>query len=161
MNINSIKLMCCPLCHSELTLSVREFTKDYIIEGLLECTRCERVYPIKEGIPDFLVNEILSGRDRKVMLEYERIALNYDIFVSYIVPLVSLGLEPFERYLWIRELRLRAGSVVLDVATGTGRNLGFLVRKVGKYGRIFGLDISWNVLLIAKGRQKDTEMLNL
>lgn len=151
---DSLKFLACPICHGRLDVEVNVIMGDDVIEGLLRCLSCGRVYRIRDGIADFLTHEILNEVDREVMFAYDKTALKYDILMTYVFPLLSLGIEPFERFMWVRELGLRRGSVVLDVATGTGRNLGFLARVVGKGGLIFGLDISWNALLVAKRRAR-------
>jgi SAM-dependent methyltransferase len=43
---------------------------------------------------------------------------------------------------YLDELKVTAGSLVLEVSVGTGRNLQFLLRSA----QFFGLDISWRML---------------
>jgi len=47
-------------------------------------------------------------------------------------------------------LRLSPGDVVLEIASGTGRNLQYLARKVGSAGTIIGVDASPGMLAQAK-----------
>ena len=44
--------------------------------------------------------------------------------------------------------------MVLDVSTGTGRNLPFIASKIGKGGRLFAIDISRGVLDYARRKVK-------
>ena len=58
---------------------------------------------------------------------------------------VAAGLEP--------------GAHVLDVACGPGRNLPLLLDAVGPGGRVVGVDISSSMLLRARSRAIDAELL--
>jgi uncharacterized protein YbaR (Trm112 family) len=51
-----ISLLCCPKCHGTLSLSVAKEIEDDVIEGVLTCRSCTRDYPIRNGIPDMLVD---------------------------------------------------------------------------------------------------------
>jgi ubiquinone/menaquinone biosynthesis C-methylase UbiE len=105
---------------------------------------------MENGIPDFLLPETLNEKDKRWMLTYDRMALGYDIIMSYVSPLFSIGQEPFERCSWVKRLRLVKGARVLDVSTGTGRNLPFINRQVGPQGRLAAMDISNGMLAYAK-----------
>lgn len=54
----------------------------------------------------------------------------------------------------LQELRLRPGDTVVDLGTGTGRNLTRLASMVGPTGRVIGVDISAGML--ARARDKVT-----
>lgn len=44
--------LCCPFDHAELNLKIiSRNIEDYVLEGILTCTSCRRVYPIIKGIP--------------------------------------------------------------------------------------------------------------
>ncbi len=45
-----------------------------------------------------------------------------------------------------RRLELRKGARILEVSVGTGANLPFIYKKIGRTGKIFGLDISEGML---------------
>ena len=53
-------------------------------------------------------------------------------------------------------LALRAGDVVLDVGTGTGRALPALAGAVGPGGRVLGLDLTPDMLAAARKAGRDT-----
>lgn len=70
MRIETIKKLCCPFDKSDLTLSI--ITKDEqnnILEGLLSCTACQRVYPIVTGIPIMNPDEYRDFDRERPMLE--------------------------------------------------------------------------------------------
>jgi uncharacterized protein YbaR (Trm112 family) len=47
-----LKILCCPACHG----GIRPLDDD----GGLECCKCGRIYPIRDGIPVMLVEEASS-----------------------------------------------------------------------------------------------------
>ncbi len=49
-----IDILCCPVCKSDIILKVETEEKDDIIKGFFTCKKCNKVYKISEGIPDFL-----------------------------------------------------------------------------------------------------------
>jgi len=150
MRKESLQFLCCPICHGDLKLILNKTSNDVFLFGSLECESCSRTYKIKNGIPDFLLPEMLNEKDKQWMLTYDRMALGYDIIMSYLAPLFSIGREPFERCAWVRRLRIRRGASVLDISTGTGRNLPFINRHIGPQGRLAAMDISNGMLAYAK-----------
>ena len=52
-----------------------------------------------------------------------------------------------------KRLKIKPGSIVLDVGTGTGVFIPFLLRKIGEDGRIIALDIAERML--GRARAKD------
>ncbi len=52
MKIETIEKLCCPFDRSDLQLkTIATDIEKTIIEGLLFCNHCQRVYPIVKGIP--------------------------------------------------------------------------------------------------------------
>ncbi len=52
MKIDTIQKLCCPFDKSDLTLKpITGDEQNNILEGLLICSECSRVYPIVSGIP--------------------------------------------------------------------------------------------------------------
>jgi uncharacterized protein YbaR (Trm112 family) len=49
-----LDIICCPVCKSDLEITVEKEEGDEIIEGYLTCTKCHNRYPIKDGIPNLL-----------------------------------------------------------------------------------------------------------
>lgn len=47
-------ILVCPMCKSKLELKIEEEKNEEIVTGSLTCTKCNEVYPIKEGIPNLL-----------------------------------------------------------------------------------------------------------
>lgn len=150
MKKDSLQFLCCPICYSDFILTKQEVLHDKVTSGFLKCQACNKLYKIENGIPNFLLLDSLNKRDRKWMLEYDRMARSYDIIMCYLAPFFSTGLEPFERYLWVKQLHVKKGARVLDVSTGTGRNLPFILRQIGSNGKLVAMDISKGCLAYAK-----------
>ena len=49
-----MEILVCPMCRSELDLSVSVQDGDEIIEGVLTCAQCDETYPITNTIPNML-----------------------------------------------------------------------------------------------------------
>jgi len=86
----------------------------------------------------------VAGSTDGVRSRYRRLAAIYPL------------LEPF---LWlpggiraraVRRLSLHPGSRVLEVGCGTGRNLSLLASAVGTTGRVYGVDVTPEMLAVAR-----------
>jgi ubiquinone/menaquinone biosynthesis C-methylase UbiE len=149
-----LRFLCCPACHGELSLDEKTVSHREIVTGFLKCKACDREYKIEDRIPDFLLTDRLEERDRRWMQEYDRMARTYDLVMCHLLPFFSLGLEPLERNRWVKRLQIQRGDMVLDVSTGTGRNIPFIASRIGKEGKLFAMDISRVVLDYAKRKVK-------
>jgi len=47
-------ILCCPTCKSSLQLHIEKEEDDDVVSGMLECVKCNKKYPITDGIPDFV-----------------------------------------------------------------------------------------------------------
>jgi len=89
----------------------------------------------------------VEGGDRAAAVEamFDRIAPRYDLLNR----VLTLGLDSGWRRRAVAELALPAGSVVLDLACGTGD----LCREVERAGlRAVGLDVAAHMLALGRGR---------
>ena len=59
-----LNIVACPYCQSSLDVSIRLKNKFGIEEGSLFCSQCSRSYPIKEGIPRFVSENMGSTQER-------------------------------------------------------------------------------------------------
>jgi uncharacterized protein len=70
MRPETLKKLCCPFDHSDLGLEV--VTTDLernVLEGILSCPVCSRVYPIVSGIPIMSPDEYREYRFERPLLE--------------------------------------------------------------------------------------------
>ncbi len=54
MKINLLKVLVCPKCKTDLTLTNMQTQYEEIIEGELKCSDCGKIYPVIKGIPRFV-----------------------------------------------------------------------------------------------------------
>ena len=54
MRHDLMEIIVCPLCKSDLTLTVGQESEGEIISGSLVCATCNETYPIEDGIPNLL-----------------------------------------------------------------------------------------------------------
>jgi len=137
MKQKTLDLLCCPQCRAELYLHSLEAGED-IEEGELECQGCSRIYPIHEGIPEFIRVEELTGLEK-------RFSHLYDIFSYVYIPwsraaFSFLGGEKRCRRELVERMCLHGGNI-LEVSIGPGPNLPFLY-ETGRVEMVYGLDIS-------------------
>ncbi|MDI6860136.1 MAG: class I SAM-dependent methyltransferase, partial [Methanocellales archaeon] len=83
---------------------------------------------------------------------YERLAFLYDLD-----DVMCLGAKQHWRKKIVKELDVE-GKLALDIATGTGRTAKILSKK---NGRVIGVDFSWNMLKIARIRNRGRDNLAL
>jgi ubiquinone/menaquinone biosynthesis C-methylase UbiE len=91
--------------------------------------------------------------DREAALrQYRERAATYDLELNF--------LEPVRRRA-ISRLWLRRGSVVVDVACGTGLSFRSLCRQVGSKGRVIGIEQSAEMLERAQERIRENDWQNV
>jgi uncharacterized protein YbaR (Trm112 family) len=60
-----VELLRCPECGATLNLRIDAWSGDHVMKGLLDCTGCERAFPVVRGVPrllsDALRNELTGG----------------------------------------------------------------------------------------------------
>ena len=94
-----------------------------------------------------------SGPDRGAALaKYRKAAPRYDA-----------GTRFYARYsrMAVERLTIRRGDRVVDVACGTGANFRYLVQRVGPEGQVFGVDLSPDMLDVARERVRRHEWPNV
>jgi ubiquinone/menaquinone biosynthesis C-methylase UbiE len=132
MKSSTLELLCCPGCKGELSL---EGTLD---DGRLSCPRCERSFPIGDGVARFITPQDLEGLNRRFARFYERFSRYEGILEK--LSFLPMGGERKARMEILHRLELNAGRV-LEVSIGSGRNLPYLFES-SEPGEVFGLDIS-------------------
>lgn len=54
MRRDLMDILACPVCKGPLTLSVAEEREEDVVQGSLQCARCNETYPIEDSIPNLL-----------------------------------------------------------------------------------------------------------
>ncbi len=126
----------CPSCRENLARNGDSFT----------CSRCGRVYPLKNGMVDFLTSLPLTDSQQIVQKTFDAVAPSYD---NAIVRLVESLACPWGTYTGKLEAFMSNATqkVILDVGCGTGFPVGSFVPQSSIY---VGMDISLEMLSHAK-----------
>ena len=82
---------------------------------------------------------------------YDRIAGRYD---RMLVGFRLVGIDRQRRHV-VAGLGLKSGGTVVDLCCGTGENLRYLVTVVGPEGKVFAVDLSPEMLVVAKQKARD------
>jgi len=129
----------CPLCKGLLRQE----------EGVLRCLPCSQAYAIREGIPDFIRDELSQSKDPELrrMRFIDRMGRIYETKLWYPIVLNVFGgfRSPYLAQL-IRTVSQTVQSTqgrVLDVACGPG-TFGRRVASPSK--EVFGIDVSMGML---------------
>lgn len=88
---------------------------------------------------------------------FNRIAKTYDVLNDCI----SFGMHRLWKRRACQQLQLKPGDHVLDVCTGTGDLIGYLLPLVGKTGAVTGLDFSEEMLNVARERFPENTSNNI
>lgn len=88
---------------------------------------------------------------------FSSIAGNYDFINS----LLSFNRDKYWRKFAVSKIEPQAGEQVLDVATGTGALALELARKIGKEGKVVGVDFSAKMLSKAQDKRAKTRCHNV
>lgn len=162
MYTDALPYLGCPACHAALQLQhdVRDSAAE-IVGGELACAGCQAVYPIRDGIADFL-GPPRPPTPAQVTNEWPLTAWVYE-----------RGWRPFaltllsgERFSYRRELPLvvslmqpERGGLFLDVACSNGLYARALTRTLrGAPGHVLGIDHSLPMLAQARRFARDAQL---
>ena len=117
MRTDSLSLWACPRDgHFPLTLSAPEAPAADIRAGALTCPRCGSAYPIRDGIPDFLLlEEDESGRIKRMELESREQELDWPTEFQQVYE------SRVEAEAVLARLQLSPHDLMLDAGCGFGR----------------------------------------
>lgn len=63
MRKDLMDILACPMCKSELELTIDEEEGDEVIRGSLLCAKCNERYPIDDGIPNLLPPDLRKATE--------------------------------------------------------------------------------------------------
>lgn len=134
MNLAHLTLLACPECLG--ALRCRQFGRQSsgaLLDGALECTSCNKEFPVVGGIPRFVARENYAS---SFGLEWTRHArTQYDSYCGLPVSQRRFYAQTH----WSRDLR---GELVLEVGSGSGR---FTEQAAETGATVVSLDYSYAV----------------
>jgi demethylmenaquinone methyltransferase/2-methoxy-6-polyprenyl-1,4-benzoquinol methylase len=113
----------------------------------------------KPSLSSVLPNPQQGENTKAVQVEqmFDRIAGKYDLLNDWI----SMGFHKQWKRVACQKLHLAPGGKALDICTGTGDLINYLLPLVGPQGTVDGLDFSENMLAIARQRHQNTPNVSL
>jgi len=141
MRQSTLEILCCPACHSTLSLNAKTGNGN-VPDGTLHCPTCDRNYPIRDGIVYFIDPRELEGQNQRFSRYYDRLAPFYSMFIKF--AFMPFGGERKAREEILERLDLDGGRI-LEVSIGNGANLPFLF-EASDAREIIGIDISIGML---------------
>jgi ubiquinone/menaquinone biosynthesis C-methylase UbiE len=141
MLLRDIDIIRCPRSGARLTLERAVTTGEDVVSGAL-VTPDGRIYPIEQGVPNFVEEEMLAPIEAKTKAEYDKVAdAIYDVAVDWQFAAMRED-ENAVRESMVDMLDLEPGMRVLEIGCGTGRDSFRLARRLGTDGRLHMQDLS-------------------
>lgn len=153
MRREALQVLRCPACHG--TLEPVDTRAEEIDEGALRCQGCVHEWSVEAGIPQLVYPDELQGQDLHSRKLWDRLAPFYDR-IAVLTDLLRGVPGREERMRLLGRLELGPGSLVLEMAAGTGENLKLLAGQMGDDGTVYGLDLSPRTL--ARAARKLTRL---
>jgi ubiquinone/menaquinone biosynthesis C-methylase UbiE/uncharacterized protein YbaR (Trm112 family) len=125
----NLDVLACPDCKGKLTLEAE----------WLNCPDCQKVYQIKEGIPQFIQAQQLSGLNGSFAGMYDWFSVFYRLFST--VAFAYIGMPEAQARREVTDRLDPQGGRVLEVSIGPGVNLPYLSGRPD-IGEVYGMDIS-------------------
>ncbi len=119
-----------------------------LTQNEIEC-QCGISFPIENNIPNFIYPETLSPRDAEALHQYDEAAEEYDEMIKWLFDSFHGNEQQIRTHL-VNLLGIKEGSSVLEVSCGTGSNLPLILERVGSEGHIVALDLSREMLKVAR-----------
>ena len=153
MKLETLDIICCPVCKGTIQLDIQEAAEDNVIKGTLSCGQCNRHFEIRDGLPNLIFPETLKPSNFKEQKIYDQRARWYDLRNR-----LSNIKHGDWGYIFFEErrkksltnlLELKENTSVLETGAGTGRFLQTIYREIGEGGKLHGSDISHEMIKIA------------
>lgn len=148
----------CPSCQSKLAPSIHKVdASGEVISAVLACRLCGRLYPVLDGVADFL-EPAHPATPAQVVNEWPPTAWAYERLWRPF----SLSLLSGERFSYRRELPLivqllgtERGGIFLDIACSNGLYARAITQAIGRAkGHVIGVDHSMPMLCEARRRAR-------
>ncbi len=108
MESETLSLICDPITHDPLEVGTAFDSRGCKVESLVNRKTGKR-FPIREGIPVFLEDEVISGSNKKYQSMYDRFAPLYDFSTSAYSHWKGMDVETRLRE-YLDELEVKEGA---------------------------------------------------
>lgn len=149
MNITNLKNIVCPKTKLPLKLQVIQQEGDIIKEGKLISKNSKLIYSINDGIPNFAHPKELNTSDNKFFQKYNGNANFYDAGMSWLFSSFHETEENVRSKL-VDFLSIKPSDFILNMGCGSGSDSKYILRILNHQGKLFNLDLSINLLKIAR-----------
>jgi len=159
MHYSLLEIIVCPICKEKLELKSRkEAPLDEVDAGRLNCQKCSASYPVKKGIPRFLLPPAGTSREVKLLNRTrERFSFSWEIFSRREIK------ENWHKdsYDYLDRMPLdflkNGKKVILDLGCGMGSDIG---RFTKSNTHVIGVDIADSIEAVNQ-RFKGQENIDL
>jgi SAM-dependent methyltransferase len=131
----------CPVCKGNLRCETMQTNADFpwkeILEGSLHCQQCQKVYPIRTGVPRLIADQHIKEEVQKTVdgFGYEWSKFNHQIADTYMSQQ-----QNFYDFIHPVTAEFFRGKIVMDAGCGMGRFLKLSAEFGSK--EIIGIDLS-------------------
>lgn len=138
MSEELLTMMCCPYCRGDLQWG----------EAGLVCITCQpgqqRLFWVKEGIPQFVEMENLAPQDKYIQKVYNLFSYCYDLLIPMLFALFGYSEKTLREEI-LGYFTLPPDARLLEVSIGTGANIRLLEKKFPNID-LHGIDLSSGML---------------
>ncbi len=149
MHISSLDFLVSPKTKQPLELTTITKKEDIIISAKLVCRKSKATYNIEGGIPDFTYPKKLMNSDKEFNQKYNQNADQYDIGMNWLFDSFYESEEKVRSKL-ISFLDIKHDDFILNMGCGSGSDSKFILSELSNKGRLFNLDLSAELLKVAK-----------
>jgi ubiquinone/menaquinone biosynthesis C-methylase UbiE len=131
----ALSKLCDPLTHEDLAPG------DADGSPCLKNMATGKIYPVIKNIPQFSDPDSIGGLNKKYLSLYNGFSFFYDL-CEKLIYIIFFGGEGRKRKMFLKDLDIKPGNLVLETSIGTGGNIHYLPK-----GAIYhGMDISMGML---------------
>ena len=156
MKKENFKYLYSPINQKLLDLEIIESKNEDILNARLIDSANDKIYNIHDGIVFITHPQNLNGLDKDFNEKYET---NWHLYEDGMNWLFNSFYEKEEevRKKLIKPLNLKSNSFVLNISCGAGGDTKYILENLGNQGKLFNLDLSANLLRLAKKKFSHSE----